>query len=304
MNPSEVSTVCLRELLAETERCLVEAKRAGALAAENPAREARWMLEHASGFEGAEFLLALDELAKRRTVSSLDAMLARRLAGEPLQYVLGRWAFRSLDVMVDRRVLIPRPETEQVVEVAIGELLRSGGDDRPTTVVDLGTGSGVIALSIAVEVTRSQVWAIDRSTEALEVARANLAGLGRAAERVRLATGDWFEALGHDLRGKIDLIVANPPYVAEHEVAVLPAGVIDWEPTQALVAGPSGLEDLCLIIHEAPHWLTTKGALVIECAPHQVPQVADIASASGFNEVEIFNDLADRPRGLLARLAH
>ena len=124
-------------------------------------------------------------------------MVARRRAGEPLQYVLGSWGFRRLDLLVDRRVLIPRPETEQVVEVAL-ELL--AGRERPLVVADLGTGSGAIALSLARELpsTGVEVWATDISTDALDVARANLAGLGRAAVNVRLAEGDWFGALPAD----------------------------------------------------------------------------------------------------------
>ena len=115
-------------------------------------------------------------------------MLRRRIAGEPIQYVLGHWAFRGLDLMVDGRVLIPRPETETVVEVALRELDRLGGRDRPTTVVDLGTGSGAIALAVATERVRTRVWATDSSDEALQVARANLAGIGRSAARVQVSS--------------------------------------------------------------------------------------------------------------------
>lgn len=294
-------TVSLRELAAEAGRCLDAAKGDGLANVEDPGIEARWMVEQASGLEGAAYVMALDEPATVRMVAALDVMVARRLAGEPLQYVLGRWGFRGLDVMVDRRVLIPRPETEQVVEVALGALSSQGGDDRPTRVVDLGTGSGVIALSVAMEVARAQVWAVDRSAEALEVARANLAGLGRPAARVRMLEGDWFDALPEELRGSVDLIVANPPYVAEHELADLPADVAAWEPTGALISGPSGLEDLQHIVTTSPTWLTTKGALVLECAPHQVREVAELARATGFDDVTTFEDLAGRARGVLAR---
>lgn len=261
------------------------------------------MLEHASGYEGTSYLLAFDEPVTIGTVQRVDSMVARRLAGEPLQYVLGRWAFRGLDVMVDRRALIPRPETEQVVEVAIGELLRIGGNQRPTTAVDLGTGTGVIAMSIATEVALCQVWAVERSTEALEVARANLAGLGRAAERLRLVEGDWFEGLPDDLRKGVDVMVANPPYIAERELAQLPTEVADWEPTGALIAGPSGLEDLRRIVEGAPSWLADGGALVLECGPHQVDHIANFALSCGFDSAETFSDLANRQRGISARIS-
>src|SRR5688500_2404619 len=153
-------------------------------------------------------------------------MVERRAAGEPLQYVLGAWGFRSLDLYVDRRVLIPRPETEQVVEVALAEL-RALGAAKPL-VVDLGTGSGAIALSIAPEVPTSQVWATDASPAALAVARANLAGIGRAAARVRLEHGSWFAALPKLLQGRVDMVISNPPYVADGDT--LPPEVADWEP--------------------------------------------------------------------------
>ncbi len=139
----------------------------------------------------------------------VDEMVARRAKGEPLQYVLGRWGFRTLDLMVDRRVLIPRPETEVVAGLAIDALPTSG------VLVDLGTGSGAIALSAAAERWPDvEVWATDASAEALAVARANLAGLGRRGAVVRLVEGDWFVALPHELRGHVDVLVSNPPYVA------------------------------------------------------------------------------------------
>ncbi len=131
---------------------------------------------------------------------------------------------------------IPRPETEVVVEHA----LRVVDDLSATTVVDLGTGSGVIAMSLAAERPRLSVWATDVSPDALAVARANLAGLGRAASRVRVAEGEWFAALPAELKGAVDVVVGNPPYVAEDDR--LPAEVSDWEPRDALIAGPTGLE--------------------------------------------------------------
>src|SRR5206468_3011716 len=120
--------------------------------------------------------------------------------GEPLQYVLGHWGFRTLDLLVDPCVLIPRPETEVVAGAAIDELRRING----RTALDLGTGSGAIGLAIAVEVPSAQVWAVDRSPDALDVARANLAGIGRAGARVRLLESDWFAALPDELRGAVD----------------------------------------------------------------------------------------------------
>jgi len=180
-----------RTFLAEAER------RFEAAGLPSAAVDARRIVERASGYEGAELVLGLAEPATQRGVHFFDLMVGRRLAGEPLQYVLGEWSFRTLDLMVDPRVLIPRPETEQVVEHALVELDRvaAARGDAPVTVVDLGTGSGAIALSIAAERPGVDVWATDASGAALDVARANLAGIGRAGRRVRMAEGSWFEAL-------------------------------------------------------------------------------------------------------------
>jgi release factor glutamine methyltransferase len=243
----------------------------------------------------------LAQPAAARAWAYFDQMVARRAAGEPLQYVVGRWGFRGLEVFLDHRVLIPRPETEQVVEVALAELARVPGAQ--PVIVDLGTGSGAIALSLAAEGKRGAVWATDESADALAVARANLAGLGgRAATRVRLVTGSWWSALPDELRGRVALAVANPPYVSSAEMASLPAEVAAWEPRGALEAGPTGLEDLAAIVAGAPEWLAPEGVLVLELAPHQAEAVERLARTAGFGEVDIRLDLAGRRRVLVARL--
>lgn len=273
-------------------------------------REARWIVEH-GGPEQA------------------DALADRRAAGEPLQYVLGRWPFRSIELAVDRRVLIPRPETEWVVGVALGQLERSvhpnaaGGPaapaDRqersPTRVcVDLGTGSGAIALSLALEGGRFcpglELWATDASPDALAVAADNLRGLARldtaAAERVHLVEGSWFDALPGRLAGRVDLVVSNPPYVSEAEYGELEPTVRDWEPRGALVAargsgGVGGMADIETIVSLSPGWLRRTGSLVVEIAPAQARAAMDAARRSGFGQVTVERDLADRPRALVAR---
>src|SRR4051794_33448027 len=227
--------------------------------------DARRIVERASGRESAEFVIALDEPVPARAMPFVEEMASRRLAGEPLQYVLGRWGFRSLDLLVDRRVLIPRPETEVVAEIAVEELRRLGGGDRPVRAADLGTGSGALALSLAAEVLTAEVWATDRSADALAVARANLAGLGRPGVRVRLVEGDWFGALPSELRGRLDLVVSNPPYVGAAEA--LPVEVADWEPHEALVAGGRGDEALLGVVAGAPAGLAPPGAPLLQLAP-------------------------------------
>ena len=280
----------------------------------SPVTEARWMVERVSGYDGVELVLGEHEAATAAAIQHLDDMLRRRADGEPLQYVLGRWDFLGLDLLVDRRVLVPRPETEVVAQVALDEAVRLGarrGGHDPwaagTTnyaIADLGTGSGAIALALACELPDAEVWATDVSADALAVARANLAGIGSAATRVRMEVGSWFDALPRDLLGRLKLIVSNPPYVAEHEVRELPPVVVDWEPRLALVSGPTGLEAIAAIVAEAPAWLDPRGAvLVIELAPHQAAPATELAYAAGFAEVAVRRDLAERDRVLVARVA-
>lgn len=263
--------------------------------------DARHIVERASGHEGAELLLELDLPITQRQMAYFDRMVERRAAGEPLQYVLGSWGFRTLDLFLDRRVLIPRPETEVVTGVALAEIdrvLAERGAARGR-VVDLGTGSGAIALSIAVERTNVEVWATDVSDDALDVARANLAGIGRPARRVTIVQGDWFGALPDELRGTLDVVVSNPPYVAADDP--LPDVVREWEPAEALVPGPTGLEAYDCIVGEAPRWLAPGGALVLEIGETQAAAVADRARAAGFRDVSVQRDLAGRERVVVAR---
>jgi release factor glutamine methyltransferase len=285
------STVTWRALEVETER------RLRAAGVDDAAREARWLVEEVSGYDAAETVLAHDRPATELGVARLEQLVERRSSGEPLQYVVGRWSFRSLDLYVDRRVLIPRPETEVVVDHVLAEVDRLALD-RPAVVVDLGTGSGAIALALAAERPRVDVWATDASTDAHAVARANLAGLGRPAQRVRLVEGWWFDALPDELAGTIDVVVSNPPYVAADEV--LPPEVVDWEPTSALVAGPSGLEAVEVIVGGVERWLGPQGSVVVELAPHQADAAIDLAARLGL-DAEVRPDLAGRPRVLVAR---
>jgi release factor glutamine methyltransferase len=168
-------------------------------------------------------------------------------------------------------------------------------------VADLGTGSGAIGLSVVAELPLGavEVWATDRSPDALDVARANLAGLGRRGTQVRLAQGDWFAALPADLEGRFDLVVANPPYVADGDD--LPREVREWEPLGALLAGPDGLDDVRRIAVDSPRWLSPGASLVVEIGDGQGPAAAAIAVDAGLVEVEVRPDLAGRDRILLAR---
>ncbi len=299
---AEVVAVTWRKLRSDT---------AGAIG--DPA-QTRWLLEEASGLSGPRLLRELDNQAPPGAAARLESLVARRVSGEPLQHVLGHWGFRSLDVVVDRRVLIPRPETEVVVSVALSAFDRilapqpatsapkpGAHADGDVLAVDLGTGSGVIALSLAVERDTLGVIGTDRDLGALEVAATNLARIpAGAAARVKFLAGDWYDALPVDLAGRVTLIVANPPYLAEHEWAGLDPLVRGFDPFGALVAGPSGLEAIETVVAGAAPWLTGRGALVVEIAPHQARRALAMAREAGFSRVSVEPDLAGRSRVLVA----
>ncbi len=259
---------------------------------------ARWLCEVASGaVDGDEFLAMLDTAATVRMVGHLDAMTARLREGEPLQYVLGEWSFRRITLAVDSRVLIPRPETELVAEVAIA---KARAVPAPRVVVDLGTGSGAIGLAMASELPLegTTVWLTDLDPDALDLAGANIAGIGRAGANVRTALGSWFEALPPGVRA--DVVVANPPYVAIGSTD-LDEGVRTWEPHRALFAGADGLDDLRTIIAGASDHLAEGGWLVLEIGADQGASVAALLADAGFVDVEIRPDLAGRDRIAIAR---
>jgi release factor glutamine methyltransferase len=243
-------------------------------------------------------------------VARARELARRRAAGEPLQYLFGHWPFRTLDLLVDPRVLIPRPETEQVVEVALREVRSLSVE--PVVAVDAGTGSGAIALSLAAELgprAARGVWAVDASADALAVASSNLARVGRARALapVTLVEGSWLEPLPAELAERVQLVVSNPPYVSVEEWAGL-ASDVRQEPRSALVAGPAsdgtpGLADVEAVLAQALAWLARPGVVVVELAPHQAAAAQALARQMGYDEVQVEPDLARRPRLLVARRA-
>jgi release factor glutamine methyltransferase len=265
--------------------------------------EARFIVEDATADDDRPDVAPLVAEAAR-------TIARRRAAGEPLQYLLGHWSFRYLDLLVDQRVLIPRPETEVVVDVALAELALLGLPG--PTMVDAGTGSGAIALSMATEVVATNpagcVWALDISPDALSVAALNLERVAASKPMlpVCFAQGWWLNALPSELHGTIDLVVSNPPYVAAAEWDALSVEV-QQEPRAALIAGDSpdgtpGLADVVSVLRQSLEWMSRPGAVVIEMAPHQTNAAAAVAVALGFVDVRVEPDLTGRPRALVGRL--
>lgn len=233
---------------------------------------------------------------ERRRILALDGsdheeLARRRLAGEPLQYLEGTADFVDITVTVDERVLIPRPETEGLFQLAVGEATQ------PDVIVDLGTGSGVLAIALRRRFPGAEVHAVDVSAPALDLARHNAAELGATID---FHLGDLLAALPSRLAGGVDLIVSNPPYVSEAEWDELPIDV-RHEPRQALVSGPRGTEVLERIAVESAGWLSPGGVVAAEIGETQAEAAAAIFTRIGPPRLE--RDLAGRWRYVIARKA-
>ncbi|GIX34356.1 MAG: release factor glutamine methyltransferase [Lysobacteraceae bacterium] len=211
--------------------------------------------------------------------------LARWLAGEPLAYVLGRQGFWTMELEVGPEVLIPRPDTEVLVRAALERL----PDGASAWLADLGTGSGAVALALALERPELRVLAVERSLAALAVARRNARRLG--VERIDWLAGDWLAAV----RGRFDLIVANPPYLAEDDPHLDRDG-LEHEPRMALVAGPDGLDAIRVIVRQAGSRLRPGGWLLLEHGYQQGTAVRGLLEAAGYRQVGTVRDLAGRER--------
>lgn len=261
---------------------------------------AKWLCEHAAGVDTNEWVDLIDTKVSQRCGIHLDAMVRRYLAGEPLQYVMGRWAFRHLDLLVDQRVLIPRPETEQLVDLVLTHIGKHTLT-RKCVVVDLGTGSGAIGLSLLQEspIGSLEVWLADASHDALDVARANLTGIGRHGMSAHIAHGSWYAALPDELRGTIDVVVSNPPYIAIDDPEV-EQKVREWEPGVALFSPEDGLADIREIVAGASAWLRPGGVLAIEIGHRQSEDVANLCTKAGLIGVEVHADSSGRLRFVTA----
>lgn len=259
-----------------------------------PRLEAEHLFAGVLGIKRLDLYLQFERLLQATELERLRAATVRRGEREPLQHILGTAPFRDLILRSDRRALIPRPETEELVDLALSLLPA----DQAVRALDLGTGSGAIALALAQERPAWTVEALDASEEALALARENAAALG-LAERVAFARSDWFGAV----TDAYDLIVSNPPYLTEAEVTEAEPEVRLHDPMSALVAPEEGLAELRRILTEAPRFLRPGGWVVLETGIDQHAALADITRAAGLAEGQGKPDLAGRPRFWMARKA-
>lgn len=254
--------------------------------------DAEWLLLHLLR-KPRSWLIAhdTDEL-DALTLDAYRALVDRRAAGEPVAYITGRRGFWRFELQVSPATLIPRPETELLVELALERL----SQDADVSVVDLGTGSGAIALSIAYERPRARVTAVDISADALQVARSNAEELD--LRNMTFAQGSWFTPLGD---ARFDLIVSNPPYIEAADPHLV-QGDLRFEPPGALASGPDGLDAIRELVLKAPGHLRAGGWLLMEHGWNQAADVRQMLSDAGYEDVATFRDLEDRDRVTGGRL--
>lgn len=262
-------------------------------AVDAPRLTAELLLAQVLGLSRVKLYMAFDQPLQKPELAAFRALIERRVAGEPTAYLVGHREFYGRRFAVDARVLVPRPETERLVDEVLGRLPK----DAPAQVLELCTGSGCIAATIAAERPQLTVLATDLSADALDVARANLSALG-LAERVALVHGDLHAPVDPALR--FHAIVSNPPYIAEGAMATLPPEVLR-EPRMALAAGAQGMDVIARIAREAPAHLAEDGLLALEIGDDQKALVRDLLMSLGYREVTVLADWAGKDRIALAR---
>ena len=259
---------------------------------EKPRMEAEHLFAAGLGMKRLDLYLQFDRLLNDAEVQLLRDMTVRRGNREPLQHITGKVEFRDLILKSDKRALIPRPETEELIDHAL-ELFP---EDQAVRVLDLGTGSGAIALALAAERPAWKVEAVDRSPDAISLARENATQCG-LTERVAFAESDWFSAV----TDTYDLIVSNPPYLTDAEVAEADPEVRAFDPKSALIAPEEGLADLRRILEGATKHLRPGGWLICETGIAQHPALAELSTQLGYVEAKGLTDMSERPRFWVVR---
>ncbi|HET7536615.1 MAG TPA: peptide chain release factor N(5)-glutamine methyltransferase [Candidatus Didemnitutus sp.] len=260
---------------------------------ENPRLNAELLVGHSLGLKRMQLYLQFERPLTEPELAKIRPLVKRRSEREPLQYVVGTTEFSGLTLKVDRRALIPRPETEYLIELLTQRLAATP----PSTVLDLGTGTGAIALALAKVWPNAVVTGVEKSADALALARENAVTLGLEM-RVQLLASDWFSQVPATQR--YELIVSNPPYLSDAETDATQAEVKGFEPLRALSAGPDGARDLEQIIREARSFLAPGGLLALETGIAQHARLQAYAQVQGYARIESLTDLTGRDRYLLA----
>ena len=265
-----------------------------------PRRTAGVLLCHVLGIERTRLLTQSNESISEANSELFLRLVGRRAAGEPLQYITGHQEFYGLDFIVTPDVLIPRPETEFLVERVL-KLIEESKEASPL-IVDVGTGSGCIAVSVAVHARNARVLATDVSPSSLDIAMKNAAKHG-VRDRIEFLAGDLLAPLaGRDLEGAIDILASNPPYVNARSVDQLQPEVRDWEPHAALLGGPEGLDFYGRLFEDAAGYLKPDGFMVIEIGYDQFAAIEKLSAECSWEIVDVTRDLQDIPRTLTLRI--
>jgi release factor glutamine methyltransferase len=259
-----------------------------------PRLDAELLVAHVLGVGRMQLYLQFERPIDEPALARLRPLVKRRAKREPLQHLLGTVSFDEVELNVDARALIPRPETEYLIELACSR----AANPPPESILDLGTGSGAIALALAKRFPEARLTATDRSEAALELARTN-AEFNQLAGRVRFLSGDWFAAIPPGER--FDWILSNPPYLSEEEWKVCEPEVRDHDPKESLVAPDNGIADARRILHAARNHLNPQGWLFLEVGITHPQRLAEEALAAGYTTAAPFEDLTRRPRFLIAR---
>ncbi len=269
---------------------------------ESPSINAETLLAHVLSCDRIELHTNPDKIINDGDINKYKTLINKRANHVPLQYITGHVEFMSLDFVVDERTLLPRHDTEILVEAALNKIKNRTPSNKTMTVVDIGTGCGNIAISLATNLQNAQVYASDISREALAVAGINIRRR-RVADRVHLFHGDLIEAFdGYLDKGNVDLIVSNPPYVREADWNKLEPEINEHEPRDALVGGKDGLCFYKRIIREAPEWLRPEGFLILEVGETQAETIIELIETEGhFENIEITKDLQKIDRIVSAR---
>ena len=260
--------------------------------------DARLLVAHALQLDRAQLIAQADRVIEAREADVIHALAARRLKREPVARIFGRKEFWSLTLALDPAVLVPRPETETVVEAALDFIVRGGLRMEKLRLLDIGTGSGALLLALLKELPNATGTGTDISGAALEVARANAASNG-LAERCTFVACD----IATGVHGPFDLIVSNPPYVVRDDIATLAPEVRDYDPHGALDGGPDGLDAYRAIAAQAPALMATGGRLIVELGAGQEPAVRALFTKAGLTISRVTPDLAGIPRALNASIA-